>query len=204
MNENTNNKMKSRDFITLGIFSVLFIAIFFVCLMCVSFAPILQPFGIALTALAGGPVYMLMRIKVNHFGGIIISGTLYALFMFATGSGWIILVSTIIGAVLADLISKVSNNKSYTILTVGYSVFMAFTALGSYLPYLVMRDYYVALSESSGVNGEFMTAVVALMNGPMIMIAVAAAAVSAILGALLAHTMLKKHFIKSGMVKEVA
>lgn len=204
MNETTNNKMKAKDFITLGIFSVLFIVIFFVCLLCVSFAPFLQPFGIALTALIGGPVYMLMRAKVGKFGEIIISGTLYAVFMFATGAGWIILITTVLGAVIAEFISKASGYRSYKMLTLGYVVFMALTALGSYLPYIVMRDYYMALSQSTGVNGEFMAAVVEFMNGPMIVVAVISAALGAILGALLARAMFKKHFIKAGVIKEVA
>lgn len=204
MNKTASNKLKGKDFITLGIFSVLFIAIFFVCLMVSSMAPVLQPFGIAFTALAGAPVYMFMRTKVDKWGGIIISGTLYALFMFASGSGWIILAATIAGAVLAELLSRISNYQSYPMLTAGYSVFMAFTALGSYLPYIVMRDYYISLSEKSGVNGEFMKKVIELMNGPMIMIAVISAAICAILGALLARAMFKKHFTKAGLVKEVA
>lgn len=197
------DKLRSKDFINLGIFSVLFLVVFFICIMVMSFSPFTQPFGAALAALFVGPIYMLMRSKVNKFGGILISGVLFAIVMFATGGGWPITIAVLVGTILAELVSYIKNYKNFLFNTLGYAIYMTTTAIGSYAPLLMMKDYYLNLSASNSINGDFMIQLMEFISGPVLVVAFVATIICSILGSFLARAMFKKHFIKAGIIKEV-
>ena len=201
---NAEKKLKAKDFITLGIFTVLFIVIFFVCIMVMSLSPVTQPFGMALTALLAGPVYMLMRAKVNKFGGILISGIIFAIVMFITGAGWTVALAVIIGTIIAELISRAGQYKKYWVSATGYAVFMTAGAIGSYTPLLMMKEYYTSLSAANSLDAAFMQELMDFVSGPVLVGAFAATIACAFLGALLARAMFKKHFVKAGIISEVA
>lgn len=200
MNE---NKLKAKDFITTGIFSILFVVIFFICMMCMSIIPYTQPFGIALTALIAGPVYMIMRAKVAKTGGIFLFGTVYAIIMFATGAGWVIPVATLVGALIAEAISYAGKHINFKLNTIAYAVMMVAVAAGSYFPLLSMKDYYLELAQGNAVEGGMMAELVGFINVPYLLLAMGVTALCAVLGAVIAKAMFKKHFVNAGIVKEV-
>lgn len=198
------SKLTSKDFITLGIFSVLFVVLCFLGIFVASILVVTQPFGIALCALLGGVVYMYMRAKVQGFGGILISGAILAIAMFATGSGWVIAACIMAGALLAELIGRAGKYRSFWLTTAGYAVLMTFFAAGSYAPMILMKDSYYELAMSNSLDSSYMLELLDFYTGPMLVAALAATAVCAGLGALVARAMMKKHFVKAGMVGEAA
>lgn len=204
MSQNTdfsNMKLKGRDFINLGIFSVIFIILFLVCVMAMSMTIYTQPFGAALGSFIAAPVYMLLRTKTQKTGAIVLFGILFGLVMFVMGSGWPILVAVVAGAVIAELIARVGQYKDYVKETAGYIVLMAATALGSYVPLLTMKDYYKQLANTNSIDNDFMAQLVDFINGPYLILAVVVTMVMATLGAILAKKIFNKHFIKAGLVK---
>ena len=196
-------RLKGRDFINLGIFTVIFIVLFMVCIMVMSMTVYTQPFGAALGALIAAPVYMLLSAKTPKTGAILIFGILFALVMFAMGSGWPILVSVVIGTVLAELIAQSRKYTSYIAGSIGYAVLMASTAIGSYVPLLTMKDYYSRLAATNSIDNEFMAQLVDFISGPYLILAVVVTVITAICGTLLARGIFKKHFVKAGLMKEV-
>lgn len=200
---NTNMKLKGKDFINLGIFTVIFIVLFVVCISVMAFTIYTQPFGVALAALIAAPVYMLIRTKAPKCGAIILFGVLLGLVLFVMGSGWPILLSVVAGAIAAELIARSGQYKSYTRETIGYVVLMAATAIGSYMPLLTMKDYYKQLAASNSVDNAFMAQLVDFISGPYLVLAIVVTMATAVLGAMLARAMLKKHFVKAGLVQGV-
>ncbi len=196
-------KLKAKDFINIGIFSVLYIIIFFVCIMLTSLTIYTQPFGMALVGLLAGPVYMLLRTKTPKPGAISLFAAVYALVMLLTGAGWVIPISVFVGAAIAESITYSGKKKSYTRETVGYMVITTAAAIGSYVPLLYMKDQYTALAAGNGVDGDFMMQLVNFVSGPYLILAILVTAVFAVLGALLARTILKKHFVKAGLIEGV-
>lgn len=197
-----NEKLAAKDFITLGVFSILFIILFFICIMCASFVPFTQPFGVAAAGVLTAPVYMLMRAKVNKFGGILIGGILFALIMMLTGSGWPMVLAIMIGTVIAEFISKAGNYRNHALNTIGFVVYMTAAAIGSYTPLLTMKDYYLSLSASNSIENDFMIKLMEFINGPVLICAFIVTAICAVIGAMMAKAMLKKHFVKAGIIKE--
>lgn len=200
----TNNlKLQGRDFINIGIFTVLFIIAYMVCVMLLSLTAYTQPFGIAAAAVLGAPVYMLLRTKTPKTGAIIIFGVLLAIIFFVMGNGWPLPTATIIGAIIAELIAKAGQYKSYKHETVGYVIFMTLSAIGSYTPMVIMRDYYIEISVANGVDEAYMEQIAMTTTVPYLVLACVVTAVMAILGTFLARAMFKKHFVKAGLIKEV-
>lgn len=200
---NQNTKLKGRDFINLGIFTVIFIALFMVCMLLMSTTIYTQPFGTTVGALVAGSVYMLLRAKTPKPWAITIFGVLYGLVMLVMGSGWPILASTVAGALIAELVARSGRYQKYGREAIGYAILMTATAIESYVPLLTMKDYYRQLAETNSVDNEFMAQLVEFISGPYLILAIVVTFLAAIAGALIARALFKKHFVKAGLLKEV-
>ena len=136
-----SDKMKAKDYITLGIFTVLFFAVVMVCIFASAATVVTFAFGSAIAAIPGGIIYMLMRAKVPKAGSVLLSGVVIGLIEFLIGAGWAVAVGFIAGAVIAELLARIGHYKSFWLNTIGYSVYMMFFALGTYLPMVIMTGY---------------------------------------------------------------
>lgn len=152
-----SDKMKAKDFITLGIFTVLFFAVVMVCIFASAATVVTFAFGSAIAAIPGGIIYMLMRAKVPKAGSVLLSGVVIGLIEFLIGAGWAVAVGFIAGAVIAELLARIGHYKSFWLNTIGYSVYMMFFALGTYLPMVIMTGYVDDMSTSNGVSAEYLT-----------------------------------------------
>ena len=206
MNQNkttVGTKPSGRDFINLGIFTVIFIVLFMACIMVMSMTIYTLPFGVALGAFISASVYMLLRAKVPKTGAIILFGVLFGLVMFVMGSGWPILAAVIAGSIIAEFIARSGHYRSYAGEVIGYCILMLATAIGSYIPFLVMKDYYLKIAEENSINGKFMARLIEFISGSYLAIALATTVVAAILGTVLARSIFKKHLVKAGLLKEI-
>lgn len=143
---------------------------------------------------------MLMRAKVPKAGSVLLSGVVIGLIEFLIGAGWAVAVGFIAGAVIAELLARASHYKSFWLNTIGYSVYMTFFALGTYLPMVIMTGYVDDMSTSNGVSAEYLTELHSFMNGTMVVIIAVVTFVAGIVGALIAKGVFKKHFQKAGIV----
>lgn len=196
----SSGKMKAKDFITLGIFTVLFFAVVMVCIFASAATVVTFAFGAAIAALPGGIIYMLMRAKVPKAGSILLSGVVIGLIEFLIGAGWGVAVGFIAGAVIAELLARVGQYKNFWLNAIGYSLYMSCFALGTYLPMVIMASYVDDMSTSNGVDAAYLTDLHNLMNGKMVVIIVLVTFVAGIIGALIAKGLFKKHFQKAGIV----
>ena len=116
------------------------------------------------------------------------------------GAGWAVAVGFMAGAVSAGLLARAGHYKSFWLNTIGYSVYMTFFALGTYLPMVIMTGYVDDMSTSNGVSAEYLTELHSFMNGTMVVIIAVVTFVAGIIGALIAKGVFKKHFQKAGIV----
>lgn len=205
MNEHTqlagaSGRMKAKDYITLGIFTVLFFAVVMVCIFASAATVVTFAFGCAIAAVPGGIIYMLMRAKVAKPGSVLLSGVVIGLIEFIIGAGWAVAVGFIVGAVVAELLARAGSYRSFWLNTVGYAVYMTCFAIGTYLPMVIMSGYVDDMSTSNGVSADYLTALHSFMNSTMVGVIAVVTFAAAIAGALLARAMFKKHFRKAGIV----
>lgn len=206
MNQNnsmTNFKMGGRDFINLGIFTVMFIVLFMACIMVMSMTVYTLPFGVALASIITAPVYLLLRVKTPKTGAITLFGTLFGLVLFGMGSGWPILAAVVASALIAEIVAKTGKYQSYKHESLGFVVLMLGTALGSYIPFLMMKDYYMEVAQGNNIDNSFMGQLMSFINAPYLIVAFVATVVTALVGVSLARSIFKKHFVKAGLIKEL-
>lgn len=195
-----SDKMKAKDFITLGIFTVLFFAVVMVCIFASGVTVVSYAFGPAIAAIPGGIIYMLMRAKVSKPGSALLSGAVIGIIEFLIGAGWPCALGFIIGALLAELISRIGKYKNFWSNAIGYAVYMVCFAIGTFFPMITMTSYIDSMTSSNGVDAAYMEQLYSFISGPMLIVIIIVTFIAGVLGALLAKALLKKHFQKAGLV----
>lgn len=190
------NKLQTKDLITVGVFTAIYYVLFFTAAM-LGYVPIfylLLPFILPIVC---GIPFMLFLTKVKTFGMVTIMGTILGALMLLTGHTFVPLFAGFIFGLLADLILMSGKYHSRKLSIVGYSVF-SFWLLGMLVPFWIMRDSFEKMMlDSMGV--EYTQTVLALFDRFSWTFPITAF-IGGLIGAYFGLTMLKKHFIKAGIV----
>lgn len=191
-------KIKAKDLITVGIFT----AIMFVVCMAVAmlgYIPIFIPLLSVLVPLVGGIPFMLFLTKTNKFGMVTIMSVLIAIITSLMGMGvWVILTAPLCG-ITADLIFRSGQYASVKKSILGYGVFSMWV-IGNYIPIVVTRDAYFNTLATGGYGTEYAETLMRYIPDWSLAPLLAASFVSGIFGALLGRALLKKHFVRAGIV----
>lgn len=82
------NKLQTRDFISVGIFSLIYAAVAFIIGGVAQMTPLTFPFMPMVVALFTGTVFMLYAAKIPKRGAITILGVIAGILLFITGMFW--------------------------------------------------------------------------------------------------------------------
>lgn len=193
-----NNKLQAKDLINLGLFTVLYFVLGCCVAIPIGFVPIFLPILGALWTLITGIPFMLFLTRVKKFGMVTLMAILSGLLMGLTGMGyWGVPLGLIFG-LLGDLILKFGNYKSAKRSLIGYAVFSLWM-VGTYIPmYFMVEDSRASLAASFGK--EYADKVMAVMPMWSIVLVIACIFICAIIGGMIGKALLKKHFVKAGIV----
>ena len=105
-----SNKFKTKDFVFIGIMTVVYIAVFMVIgFVTAAINPFLHAFSPAITGLVVGTIYLFLAIKVPKFGVFTISQLLLIMIVLILGMGYLPwLIGMFIGALLGDIAANTS------------------------------------------------------------------------------------------------
>lgn len=193
-----SNKLQAKDLINVGLFTVLYFVIGCCVAIPIGFVPIFLPVLGALWTLITGIPFMLFATRVKKFGMVTMLSILSGLLMGLTGMGyWGVPVGIVFG-LLGDLIMKSGGYKSASKTILGYAV-TSLWMVGTYIPmYFMVEQSYADFAASFG--DEYATKVMSVMPMWSIILVIASIFVCALLGGLLGKAVLKKHFVKAGIV----
>jgi energy-coupling factor transport system substrate-specific component len=194
------DKLGAKDLITIAIFSVIFLAIYFAVATLLWLSIALYPFCVAVGMTPCGIMWEYLRVKVPKRFGILIQALLLAVTVFFLGSGWFASLGLILGGLLAELLSAAGKYRSFRWNTAGYAVFSLLNNLGVYAIILLARDYYFDFSVQSGMDPAHMNRVIDLVSGPVLLLTCLVSVMGAMIGMLLGKALLKKHFERAGIV----
>jgi energy-coupling factor transport system substrate-specific component len=197
MNE---NKLKAKDLITIAIFTVISLLIYAAYSVIAGTLPLLYIFFVPVVVIPLGIPWCYLRAKTPRRFGTLIQCILFGLILFLITGAWFILAGAALGGVLAELASGFGKYKSFKLNVFGFALFGMAYNVSEFILFLVARDYYYNFALESGMNAEYMNAVLLIINWPMLLLTTALSAVGAAIGMLLGKKLLKKHFIKAGMV----
>lgn len=197
----TTNKLTVPDLIFIGVFTALYfvlvtIATFGSAAIAPGFNNVILP---AVCALISGCVYMLLAAKLQKFGGICVMGIVMGLFFMTSGHFIISFAANIVMGIVADFVARVSSYKSKKGLLLSYVLF-SYGLFGPIIPMWFMKDAYIANLEVRGKDAAYIADLFANINMTTFVIAVVATLVCALVGGWFGQKMVKKHFVKAGIV----
>ena len=192
-----NQKLKGKDFITIGIFTVIYFAITTAVSM-LGFLPIFIPLTAVLVPLVGGIPMMLYFSKVKKFGMITILSLLIGLLIMLTGMGFVSVVAALVFGLLADLMMKKTNYSSAKMSVLAHGVFSLW-AVGPFVPIVLTRDAYAEMLLQYSTQ-EYVDQLMGFVPDWFLPVGALAAFVSGILGALIGRAIFKKHFERAGIL----
>jgi len=190
------NKLNGKDLINIGIFT----AIYFVVIMALAmlgFIPIFMPTYSVLMPLLGGIVFMLFLTKVKKFGMVWIMTILMGILMWLTGMSYYALVIGVITGLIAELILKKGEYKSVKCSIFAHA-FFCFWIVSNYIPLFFFADKYWSTRQNFGQ--EYIDALTRMFPKWMFPVHIILCFGFGIIGGLLGHKILKKHFARAGIV----
>jgi energy-coupling factor transport system substrate-specific component len=82
-----------------------------------------------------------------------------------------------------------------------YSVYSGIFTFGAIAPMNIFRDAFMALTLKNGISQEYVDGLIKMTEWPMLTVIIIAGFVGGFLGGLLGLKILKKHFVKAGLVQ---
>ncbi len=199
MNIQSSSKLQVKDFITLGVLNAVFTVLFILLTVVVGIFPVTGIFAPAIAAIPLGVVFILLMIKVAKKGTLLVSGVLQAVILFLLSGSWTF-VFAILSATLVGECIVWGAYKNLHKVTVSYVVLICGYALGSFAPIVFFTEAWRTDSVASGYDASYVNAFVEILNGPVLLGVLAVSALGALLGAVLGRKMLRKHFVKAGVI----
>ena len=197
--QKSDNRLKPKDLINIGIFTAIYFVIMFA-VACLGYIPIFIPALAALCPLAGGIPFMLFVTKVRKFGAMLIMIIIIGLLYMLMGglSSWILPIGIVTG-LIAEFIVKSGKYQSAKKAVIAYGVW-CIAIFGNFVPTFFARAAYYDSIVSSGYGQEYADAYMSYMPEWIAPVLVLACFVFGCVGALTGRAVLKKHFARAGMV----
>ena len=192
-------RLGSRDLITLGVYSVLYVVVMFIAGMPFAFSPVLTYALPVSAAFFCAPVYLLLVAKVPRRGAVAILGAVVGLVLFVTGMFWLWAVAALVLGVAAGEIAALGRFRSPGLNTVSYVV-LALAPLASYVMVWINQQSYRAYLVGKGTDDSYMNTMIAAANQWLLVAIVVGTLLAAWLGTLLGRRMLARHFTRAGIV----
>lgn len=199
MSSMEKKSLNARDLITLGIFNAIAIACYaaVVAISCTTVVGLFLSTAIAFLVL--GTVYMLIISKVRKRGTFIICGLIMSIVGIIGGR-----ITTTLGSIAGGIIAEllVGDYKKFYRIAMAYGGYAAGYALGIFLPGVIMgANYLLQRGSKKGMTAETIQAYTKFYTPTYLVIIVLINVAAAVIGAYIGRMILKKHFVKAGLIK---
>jgi energy-coupling factor transport system substrate-specific component len=189
-------KLNAKDLINVGIYTALYLVVFFVVGMA-NAIPVLYPISYFYLPIITGIPWMLFLTRVSKYGMVSIMSVILGVFWFLMGYTWLPLVSYVVFGLITDAILNSGGYKSFKKIVIGYWMFSC-GMIGCQAPMWLMADSYMAGVRQS-MGEQYVTQLAYYMPWWMGIAAIAILFVGSLLGAFLGRKMLRKHFERAGI-----
>ena len=197
--DNQKNTKSSRGAIAAGLFIALYLVIFVIIgVICMPIAVLflLMPELVAFFAAA---IYHTMLTKAPGWISIFLAAVIPSLFLIATGHIPIAPLVAVPAGLIAVLLAKKGQYKSFKWNAMSHTIF-SLNLFGGFLPIWVMRDYFFQHTLEGGMSKAFCDTVRALTPWWVLPVMMIATMLSSLLGSLFTKKVLHKRLEKAGIV----
>ena len=189
-------KLKIKDLVTIGVFAVIYIVVTFAVGM-IGVIPILFLVYPTILGIVSGTVVMLFMAKVQKPWALLIFGMLTPIFMMVEGHTYILVLHAFVVILIAELIRRAGNYNSFKYNMFSFAIFNTWIC-GSLMQMLWAREKYIEMTMMMG--NEYVEALERLVTYPHMALVYIGAILGGLIGANIGRILLKKHFIKAGIV----
>lgn len=194
-------KLNAKDFILIGTLTAL---MWFICMLIsglMSFAgPVTNVFYPSVVPIINGTVMMLLLAKVPKKGVFTISGAIQAILFLLVGAFWFIPIAMVIGSLLCDLLFMSRKEITLKSMTAAYTLYCGVYAFGAICPIKFLQSAFIGAMEVNNIAQEYIDGMIAITSIPMLVVIVAGGLLGGLIGSIIGQKILKKHFIKAGLV----
>jgi len=190
------NRLKIKDLVTIGVFAVIYFVVMFSVGM-IGLIPILFLVYPTILGIVSGTIVMLFMAKVQKPWALFILGMLSPLIMFVGGHTYALVVHAFVVMLIAEMIRRIGNYNSFKYNLLAFAVFNTWIC-GSLMQMLWARQKYIEVSMMMGK--EYVDALIKLITYPHMALVYTGAIVGGVIGAFIGKALLKKHFMKAGIV----
>ena len=197
--DNQKNTKSARGAIAAGLFIGLYLVIFVIIgVICMPIAVLflLMP---ELLAFFAAPVYHTMLTKAPGWISIFLAAVIPSLVLIATGHIPIAPLVSVPAGLIAVLLSKKGQYKSFKWNTISHMVF-SLNVFGGFLPIWFMREYFFQRTLKGGMSQAFVDTVRLLTPWWGLLVMMIATALCSLLGSLFTKKVLHKRLEKAGIV----
>ncbi|MBU0278576.1 MULTISPECIES: MptD family putative ECF transporter S component [unclassified Gemella] len=200
INKENDNKLKTKDLITLGLYTLLLILLMAVGLgVCAGVFSVLfagklyfSVFTTVATGLFAAPAYTLIFNKIKKDYAVFIAAFIIGVFLLLSGHPYIAFPITILGGLLAEYFFRKNNEYlSYIFFTLG--------GLGALMPMYFMRDSYIEHLKARGFSPEKIDFVMSNSSMNIFIVVVVLTIVFSALGTYIGRKLYFRNFDKAGL-----
>lgn len=202
--ETTKQRLTVKDLVLIGVLSAVIAVIYLVVGMVCGMSPITNAFYPIIGAIPNGIIYMLLLAKVPKKGVFTITGIVSGLLLLLVGCFWFIPLCMAVAGVIADFVVLGKEPRNANRMLIGYVVSVVGITFGYNGSIVLMRDAFTEVMIRNGIAGDYINTLNTIISDPMLLVMVALGIVAALLGGLLGRKLLKKHFIRAGLVSALA
>lgn len=187
-----------KDLIYIGLFTVLIFIFTFIGGM-IGFIPIFMPLVPFLGGLLSGPVIMLFASKIKKKGMLFIEQIIIAIVFVAMGHGPWMLVTSVVGGLLGEILLKRGNYNSLKYSRWAFVV-ASISGLGNWIPVFFAREQYIEQMVQMGYSQNYADKMMQVLPYWSLLPLVLLGMIGTYVGCTLGIRLLRKHFIKAGLV----
>ena len=195
INDYGKNRLNVRDYITAAIKLVLTFIVYVVVGAPVGMTVVGVLFVFAACAVVWGTIFMLLYTKDNKKGNVLLVGLILAALQLM--NFWGVSIFIALGAIVSEFIWRKSNRRQFSTMLLCFTTQITFWYLGMTIPLIFLKDLYLAALP--GYEALY-SGVFNLVIGPMFFVGLLSTIAGCTVGAFLGKRLLKKHFLKAGVV----
>lgn len=200
MTNRVNNSLQTKDYISIGVFSLIYFVIAFGIGGIAQMTPVTFPLMPMIVALFAGSIFMLYTAKIPKKGAVSILGILAGILLFITGMFWMMSAFFILLGFIADYIISSGDFKSFRRNLTAYCIF-AIAPMGAYIPMVVMPVQFDKFMQRKGNFSSFAGVIKSIgFNWWAIPAMILGTIICGAIGGFIGKKLLRKHFEKAGIV----
>ena len=188
-------RLKMKDFVLLALLTALYIIVYFVSMMLIS---LMGPFGHAISpgicGLLSGAILIFISRKIGKMWQFTLMELIIMGVFALMGAGYLPwFITSMVGAVLADVIASTSNKPSVLKVAIASGLIHVGNALGGIIPACFFAEQYMNEWIARGQKPDQMLEMVKATQGTMGILATIIAFTLSVMGVYIGYSILKGH-----------